>query len=120
MKTAFPFFSLLFTFFTLTLVSQAQDEGEAYPSRIPRWISEKGYWVVESNVKTPYNSIIHFYNNENLLVYREKVDGVKINLNRTRTKMRLKKVLEQSIVAWEKNPVPMENEQWVAKALREP
>jgi hypothetical protein len=120
MKKVLPFISLLLACFSFTLVSQAQAEEDASTQRIPRWISEKGYWVVESNVKTPYHSIIHFYNNDNVLVYREKVDGVKINLNRTRTKMRLKKVLEQSIVAWEKDAVPKENAQLVAKALREP
>ena len=95
-----------------------QEEAEPVRQRIPKWISEKGYWVVESNVKTPFNSIIHFYNNDNVVVYREKVDGVKINLHKNRTKMRLKKVLEQSIVAYESTNVIKENQQWVAKALR--
>ncbi len=108
--------------FLLFLVSSitgfAQDEAQSVPQRIPRWISEKGYWVVESNVKTPLNSVIHFYNNDNVLVYRERVDGVKINLNKDRTKMRLKKILEQSIVAYEKSHTITENEQWVVKALR--
>jgi len=108
----------LFLFITTSLTSLAQDEAQPVPQRIPRWISDKGYWVVESNVKTPFNSIIHFYNNDNVLVYREKVDGVKINLNKSRTKMRLKKILEQSIVAYEKNHAITENEQWVAKALK--
>jgi len=108
----------LLLFLTTSFNSFAQDEGEPVSQRIPRWISDRGYWVVESNVKTPLNSIIHFYNNDNVLVYREKVDGVKINLNKSRTKMRLKKILEQSIVAYEKNHSITENEQWVAKALK--
>ena len=96
----------------------AQDEDQSVPPRAPKWISEKGYWVVESNIKTPYHSIIHFYNNDNVLVYREKIDGVKINLSRSRTKMKLKKILEQSIIAWENSHSPKENEQWVTKALK--
>ena len=108
----------LLLFLTTSLSSLAQDEAEPVSQHIPRWISDRGYWVVESNVKTPFNSIIHFYNNDNVLVYREKVDGVKINLNKSRTKMRLKKILEQSIVAYEKNHSIPENEQWVAKALK--
>jgi len=108
----------LLLFLTTSLTSLAQDEAQPVSKRIPRWISDKGYWVVESNVKTPFNSIIHFYDNDNVLVYREKVDGVKINLNKSRTKMRLKKILEQSIVAYEKSHTITENEQWVAKALR--
>jgi len=118
MKKILSISFLTFTLLTASLVSLAQDEDQSSQQRMPRWISDKGYWVVESNINTPYNSIIHFYNNENVLVYREKIDGVKINLNRTRTKMRLKKVLEQSIVAWDKNHSPKQDEQWVAKALR--
>ena len=97
---------------------KAQDEDQSSAPRTPKWVSEKGYWVVESNIKTPYHSIIHFYNNDNVLVYREKVDGVKINLNQKRTKMKLKKVLEQSVVAWENKHVVEDNAQLVAKALR--
>ena len=108
----------LLLFLVTSISSLAQDEAQSVPQRIPRWVSDKGYWVVESNVKTPLNSVIHFYNNDNVLVYREKVDGVKINLNKSRTKMRLKKILEQSIVAYEKSHTITENEQWVAKALR--
>ena len=108
----------LLLFLVTSAGSFAQDEAESIPQRIPRWISDKGYWVVQSNVKTPLNSVIHFYNNDNVLVYREKVDGVKINLNKSRIKMRLKRILEQSIVAYEKNQVLREDRQWVAKALR--
>jgi hypothetical protein len=118
MKTATSITILVLLFLSVSNSGFAQEEEQSMPQRTPRWISEKGYWVVESNVKTPFHSIIHFYNNDNVLVYREKVDGVKINLNRTRTKMRLKKILDQSIVAWEKNRVVREDEQWVARALR--
>ena len=117
MKNVITVIALLL-FLTNSLPSLAQDEPQPVSHRIPRWISDKGYWVVESNVKTPFNSIIHFYDNDNVLVYREKVEGVKINLKKSRTKMRLKKILEQSIVAYEKSQTIKENEQWVAKALR--
>lgn len=109
---------LLATLLIISSTLKAQEEEQARAPRTPKWVSEKGYWVVESNVKTPYHSIIHFYNNDNVLVYREKVDGVKINLDQKRTKMKLKKILEQSVVAWEYNHSTRENEAWVAKALR--
>ena len=111
--------SAVVVFTVLSFRAIAQDDEQTAP-RSPRWISEKGYWVVESNIHTPYHSIIHFYNNENVQVYKEVVDGVKINLEKSRTKMRLKKILEQSIVAWQKDHLPKENEQWVVNALREP
>ena len=120
MKTNLKFIVLLAALLSAALGSIAQEEEQPVPQQIPRWISDKGYWVVESNLKTPLNSIIHFYNNDNILVYREKVEGVRINLNRNRTKMRLKKILEQSIIAWERDHQPKQNEQWVARVLREP
>src|SRR4051812_4343069 len=119
MKTPIHFRILLILFLAVSFSSFAQDN-EQPGTRIPRWISEKGYWVVESNIKTPYQSIIHFYNNDNVLVYREKVDGVKVNLNRNRTKMKLKKILEQSIIAWNTTHLPLQDEQCVSNALKQP
>ena len=100
----------------ISFTAAAQDD-EQPTARTPKWVSEKGYWVVESNVHTPFHSIIHFYNNNNVQVYKEVIDGVIINLEKKRTKMRLKKILEQSIVAWQKDHLPKENEQWVVNAL---
>ena len=120
MKRKLKFTVLLAAMLSTTMVCIAQEEEQSFPQPIPRWISDKGYWVIESNLKTPKSSIIHFYNNDNVLVYRERVEGVRINLNRNRTKMRLKKILEQSIVVWERDHLPKQNEQWVTKALRQP
>jgi hypothetical protein len=119
MKSSIHFRILLILFLAASFSSFAQDEEQA-GTRIPRWISEKGYWVVESNINTPYQSTIHFYNNDNVLVYREKVDGVKVNLNRNRTKMKLKKILEESIIAWNKTHLPRQDQQWVSNALKQP
>jgi hypothetical protein len=68
----------------------------------PRWVSEKGYWVVESNIHSPKKHIIRFYNNENSLVYTETLTNVKLNPYKRKTKMKLKKILESSVVAREK------------------
>lgn len=67
----------------------------------PKWVSEKGYWVVEGNVKTPLDHTIRFYNNENMLVYTESLKGMKLNTNKRKVKMKLKKALESAIIAWE-------------------
>jgi hypothetical protein len=97
----------------------AQEEEErpkVYPT--PKWISEKGYWQVESNVKTPRSSTIFFYNNERVLVYKEKVDGVRLKLNKKRVLMCLKTVLEQTVTAWEQKHRPEENKALLAVELR--
>lgn len=70
--------------------------------KFPRWVSDKGYWVVESNINSPRDHIIRFYNTENVLVYKETLAGIKMNAERIKVKMKLKKILESSVVAWEK------------------
>jgi len=70
--------------------------------KFPDWVSEKGYWVIESNINSPLNQIVTFYNNDNELLYKETMTGVKLNPEKRSVKMKLKKVLESSVLAWEK------------------
>ena len=58
--------------------------------KFPRWVSEKGYWVVESNINSPLNHIVRFYNNDNELLYKETLAGVKLNPDKRKVKMKLK------------------------------
>lgn len=60
----------------------AQDQ--AYEkTKTPRWVSDKGFWQIESNIHTPNKNIIYFYNNDQVLIYKESLDGIKINLKKT-------------------------------------
>lgn len=70
---------------------------------VPKYVSEKGYWVVESNVKDKKNHTIWFYNNDDQVIYKETVTGVKLNTNSRKTKMKLKNVLETAVIAWERS-----------------
>ena len=99
-------------------VGFAQVEQESYAPVTPKWVSEKGYWVIESNVRTPENSVIYFYNNNNELVYKEKLEGIRINWKKKRVLMHLKTVLERSIASWNKQHFFNQNEMLVALALR--
>ncbi|HEY4150804.1 MAG TPA: hypothetical protein VGM41_17820 [Chitinophagaceae bacterium] len=104
MNKAIKSFALGLLILGAGLATKAQDE-EAVPSPIqhstPRWVSSKGYWVVESNPSNPKHACVYFYTNVNVLVYKETIDGVPLALNKTRTKMQLKKVLESLISSWE-------------------
>ena len=84
-----------------SVVAIAQENQTAVKAG-PKWVSDKGYWIIESNIKSPKTSIVYFYNNENTVVYSEKVEGVRINIKRKQTCMRLKKALDKSLIAWEK------------------
>lgn len=54
-------------------------------------------WVVESNVKTPKNSIVKFYNANQELVYQEAVNGKKIKIERAKVREGLNQILKQII-----------------------
>ena len=94
MKNTILTISAGFILWLLTLPATAQDEVRATPS----WVSDRGYWVVESRSDS---CIVHFYNNDNQLVYRERMKG-SLDTDRKRTKLRLTKELEQAVTAWEK------------------
>ena len=85
--------------------------------KFPRWVSDKGYWVVESNINSPRDHIIRFYNTDNVLVYKETLPGVKLNSEKRKIKMKLKKILESSVVAWEKRKQGKEEMELVKSVL---
>jgi hypothetical protein len=102
-----------FLFIAIAGSAQSHDNNEAAP-----WVSDKGYWVVESNKKAPLEHIIRFYTNDDQLVYTEKLEGVRLNVDRKKVKMKLKSVLEASLVSWERNKKAEEDKQYVITALR--
>jgi hypothetical protein len=87
-------------------------------TKTPIWISDKGYWVLEDNKKGNSFSVINFYNNDNQLVYREKLIGTSLNINKKKTLMKLKDALETAIVAWDEKHALREDEAIVAKVLQ--
>jgi hypothetical protein len=84
----------------------------------PKWVSDKGWWVVESNIHSPKQHIVYFYNNDGILVYKEKIDGLRLNPAKRAIKMDLKQVLETSVLAWEKQHQLKENESLVVSRIR--
>jgi hypothetical protein len=88
------------------------------PRVIPEWASDKGWWMVESNIHTPKQHIVYFYNNDGVLVYKEKIEGIRLKPNKRTIKMHLKQVLETSVLAWEKQHKVKENESLVENSLK--
>ncbi|MCW3089512.1 MAG: hypothetical protein JWP81_581 [Ferruginibacter sp.] len=86
--------------------------------RIPKWISANGYWVLENNIHTPKYNILYFYNNDNVLVYKEITDGVILKLNKRKMKKRLKKLVDQTVISFVKNQKAGENEMLVMNMIR--
>jgi hypothetical protein len=86
----------------------------ARKNKTPGWISNKGFWQIESNIHSPDTCIVYFYNTENVLVYREHLKGIKLDLRKARVKMRLKKALETRLKVWNNNPVLQHDQQVVS------
>ena len=76
---------------------------QAQTAKVKPWVSDKGYWVVESNKKTPKDAMVYFYTNDNLLVYKEEIKNQRLKLNKTKTLLRLKAALEEAISNSSKN-----------------
>lgn len=105
-------------FFIISMMINAAVVAQDNQRASPPWVSEKGWWVVESNIHAPKQHIVYFYNNDRVLVYKEKIEGFRLNPAKRNTKMLLKRVLESSVLAWENQHRPKENEALVINALR--
>lgn len=103
-------FAIVFTLISIISFSQNQSS--------PRWLSDKGYWVIEGNINQPLDHIIRFYTNDNVMIYKETVTGMKLNPQKRKVRMKLKKVLETSLVAWEKKQGPSEEMAYVKAILK--
>ena len=100
--------SVLIAIFIATSLTglNAQDDTSRNTSTKPFWIPENGYWVVESNIKTPRHSIVYFYADDNTMIYKEEIEGIKLNMKKEKTKMKLKNLLESALWAWNaKKPI---------------
>ena len=80
-----------------------------FAQKVPAWVCDNGYWIVETNRHQLKSNIVYFYNNNNELLYKEHVEGMVLRLNKRRVKMNLKKVLDQSLTAYEQKR-SLENE----------
>lgn len=107
---------LFVTLFLCLVIQAAGFAQDKHPT--PEWVSAKGWWVVESNIHTPKKHIVYFYNNDGVLVYKENIDGLRINPSKKTTRMQLKQVLENTVLAWEKQHLLKENEALVINSLR--
>ena len=88
-------------FFLLTITCICVAASAQNKTKVPRYVSDMGFWVVEDNIHTPNQCTVYFYNNNQELVYQQKVSGGKLNLAKRKVLMALKGALETSVVAWE-------------------
>ncbi len=59
----------------------------------------QGFWVIESNVKSPQIQVVKFYNSEQQLIYQEPYERKILNYSRKR----IRKILDSALVTVLKN-----------------
>lgn len=94
MKKNLSLFPILFALFLL-------ESSAARAQRVPAWVPEKGYWVVESQLQQPLRYTVRFYSDSGQLLYTEKLEGFEVNIRQRKVKMRLRKALDAVVAAWE-------------------
>lgn len=87
-------------------------------SKAPKWVSKQGFWQIETNIHTPRKNIVYFYNNDQTLIYKENLDGVVLDLEKKRVKMRLKRALETAINVWNKDHLYRNDQQWISALFK--
>lgn len=110
--------SLVFAGFANLCFAQEDERPQPQKTVAPKWVSQKGYWVIEGNVHTPKSNVIYFYTNDNVLVYKEKVEGMKIKTGKANLCMKLKAALEGAVTVWEATHIAKENDTLIAVALK--
>ena len=114
MKKSFASLSIIIALSLHSINLVAQDSKQ----EVPKWVSDKGYWVVENNIHDPLHHIVRFYDNDDVMIYKETITGVKLNTDKVRIKMKLKKALEDLLITWQKSKVVTEEKQYVSAILK--
>lgn len=79
--------------------------------------SQKGFWVVVTNVHVKKEAIIQFYNDEKRLIYEEKITGKKLKLNKIKTIRCLEEGLDKAINAFNNDKAVLKDKGWIAMLL---
>lgn len=79
---------------------------------------EQGFWVIITRDNAPAMTVVRFYNERQVLVYEEHLDGVRLDGSNHRVQQRLNKSLRTALVAWEGNRKVMRDQGLVAMLFR--
>lgn len=104
--------------FVLSIASGVYSQGLHKKNKTPRWVSDQGFWQIETSIHTPDKNIVYFYNNDQILIYKENVDGIILNLKKKRVKMRLRKALEAAIHTWNRDHQYRDDQQVISMFFR--
>ena len=111
--------SLLMLALLFLLIVDVKAQGWVIRNRpVPKWISDKGFWQVESNINSTKNHTVYFYTNDHVLVYKEDMKNVRLDITKASVRMKFKRALETAIAAWKKeHPLPHDRA-WLAALFK--
>jgi hypothetical protein len=118
MKKIFLALSFISVMAACSLTGQAQATNKAKSSRTPKWVSNNGYWNIETNTHDRRMSTVYFYNNDHQLIYTEKVEGMVIRYKKRSVKLDMKKALDESVLAYNQKQQASENGMLVQNLIR--
>lgn len=115
MERGLKFIILTVAFGFMCIAARSQNAEAAQQStKLPKWVSERGYWVVVQNIHQKGECTVHFYNNDHQEVYKQIVQG-KFKPNNRKTRLQMKETLETAVVAWQKNQPEVGSNQSAAR-----
>lgn len=85
---------------SLIIVLIISDPAHSQPKK---YNSDEGFWVITSNIHHKKITTVKYYQNNSTLIYEETLTGTRFNIKRTKNLMILKRGLDNSITAWNKD-----------------
>ncbi len=82
------------------------------------YIPAEGFWVLESNVHDKKSTIIRFYTDSSVLIYEETVNNCRLNINRKKNLLDLKKGLEEAMITWNNKKDVLKNGDMMAVLMK--
>jgi hypothetical protein len=102
---------LLFLF--ILFISVSAVHAQSRPNDLP----EKGFYVLINNKDSVNATTVQFYNDEQQLIYEEKVSGKKLNLDRKKVRRSLNSCLSKALLAWNYKKEVQLDKNWVAATI---
>jgi hypothetical protein len=81
---------------------------------------ERGFWVIITNAANPFFATVKFYDLENHPIYEEQLSGVRLDVNKRKTRKRLNQSLRSALLSWETNKQLLKDKGFVAAQFRVP
>jgi hypothetical protein len=102
---------LVFLFVLLISVSAAH--AQVKQNDLP----EKGFYVLINNKDSANATTVQFYNDNQQLIYEEKLMGRKLNLDRKKVRRSLNSCLNKALLAWNYKKEVLLDKNWVAVTM---